>query len=98
MRWRREVDVLPCHSRPVEASLPSSSPLRLHHLLRQLFQVLQPRHQLRVTRQLVVDADTAVQLEVVRTLTSVMNTNPDMLEAQGIDAINKILRLGVSLI
>ena len=43
-------------------------------------------------------ADTAVQLEVVRTLTSVMNTNPDMLEAQGIDAINKILRLGVSLI
>lgn len=43
-------------------------------------------------------ADTAVQLEVVRTLTSVMNTNPDMLEAQGIDAINKILRLGFSLI
>ena len=43
-------------------------------------------------------ADTAVQLEVVRTLTSVMNTNPDMLEAQGIDAINKILRLGLSLI
>ena len=41
-------------------------------------------------------ADTAVQLELVRTLTSVMNTNPDMLEAQGIDAINKILRLGLS--
>ena len=41
--------------------------------------------------------DSAVQLEVVRTLTSVMNTNPDMLEAQGIDAINKILRLGLSL-
>ena len=33
-----------------------------------------------------------VQVEIMKTLKSVMNGNPDMLEAQGIDAINNILR------
>ena len=33
------------------------------------------------------------KLEIVKTLISIMNTNPDMLEGQGIDTINKILRL-----
>ena len=33
-----------------------------------------------------------VKLEVVKTLVNVMNTNPDMLESQGIDIMNKILR------
>jgi len=32
-----------------------------------------------------------VKLEVVRTLVTVMDTNPDMLESQGIDIMNKIL-------
>ena len=53
---RKVVDVLPCRSRPVGASPSSSSRLRLHLLL--LLQLLQdPRHhhQLRATRQLVVD-------------------------------------------
>ena len=35
--------------------------------------------------------DNDVKLEIVQTLVTVMNTNPDMLEAQGIDAINSIL-------
>ena len=34
------------------------------------------------------------KLEVVKTLVTVMDTNPDMLEAQGIDIMNKILRNG----
>ena len=33
-------------------------------------------------------------LEVVRTLVTVMDTNPDMLESQGIDIMKKILRKG----
>ena len=33
-----------------------------------------------------------VELEIVKTLTSVMNGNPDMLEAQGIGTMNNILR------
>ena len=33
-----------------------------------------------------------VKLEVVKTLVTVMDTNPDMLESQGIDIMNKILR------
>ena len=40
------------------------------------------------------DSD-AKKLEIVKTLISIMNTNPDMLEGQGIDTINKILRLVV---
>jgi len=36
--------------------------------------------------------DPQVQLETVKTLKSVMNGNPDMLEGQGIDTINDILR------
>ena len=35
-----------------------------------------------------------IKLEVVKTLVTVMDTNPDMLEAQGIDIMNKILRNG----
>ena len=33
-----------------------------------------------------------LQVEIVKTLASVMNGNPDMLEGQGIDTINNILR------
>ena len=33
-----------------------------------------------------------VELEIMKTLTSVMNGNPDMLEAQGIGTMNNILR------
>ena len=33
-----------------------------------------------------------VKLEIVKTLTSVMNGNPDMLEAQGIGTMNNFLR------
>ncbi len=36
--------------------------------------------------------DPEIQLEIVKTLKSVMNGNPDMLEGQGIDTINNILR------
>ena len=37
------------------------------------------------------------KLEIIKTLITVMNTNPDMLESQGIDTINKILRCIFSL-
>ena len=33
-----------------------------------------------------------IKLEVVKTLAAVMDTNPDMLESQGIDIMNQILR------